>query len=213
MKSINTDNFENTNNNVKKINRKSILKKNKNNVNFEDIEAYNENGYFQKVDHSIPIEPKDERDNDADTYIRRKILFGNKDNTDIENINRRELSKYRDDFFSFRNVVNQTSNDNDVDMVDKMNNTILSGGISKNFGGSKISTIYNALTDGTPKTNQHVLNPWFNNLYQANDAHNGKYLTDNIMRYSNDNLNNGGKPFFNDIYGDDGAYDMPQAVL
>ncbi len=186
------------------------------------LEAYSKAGLYTPFIKG-EIKPRDERDTDPDTYIRRRTLFGNglttyEDGVEVfgkaieEPMNRRELDSYRDDFFAFRNVINQTSND--IDMVDKMNEVETSGGLTNNFKGEKIGDVFDLFTrshDYLKKDGSYENNIRYEQ--QVKNGHNGMYHSKNMWNYASDNVNTGGSAFFNGIYGFDGECDQPQAVF
>lgn len=178
-----------------------------------NLEGYGKSGLYTPFQPG-QIKPKDERDTDPDTYIRRRLLFGNglttyDEGVEVfgkpieESMNRVELDSYRDDFFAFRNVINQTSND--IDMVDKMNEVETSGGLTNNFKGEKIGDVFDLFTRSHDYLKKDT--PFENNIryeQQIKSGHNGMYHSKNMWNYANDNVNTGGKAFYNGIYGYDG---------
>ncbi len=194
---------------VSKTNNKSIEEfKNKNN-NQIGYDYENKDDQYMKVDYSQPFIDKPDWDTDADTYIRKRLIRGNK--YEIEGEDRKELSNYRDKFFAFRNSVNQTSND--IDEVDKLNNLYLEGkgDISKSFQGKTIAQVFDQLTGNQDLYSKKCIRQ-LAPIAEVRAGHNGGMHTGNIWQYDNEKTMNGGE-FFGGIEPSDNTNILQQAVL
>jgi len=192
---------------------------------FESIEGFN------ILDKNLDVAQHtkctvDETEQDADTYIREKLLSGN-DACDLDKTySITERANYRDKFFSFRNDVWQTSKD--VDMVDKIADMYLSGNedVARGYGrGREIKDLFNDLTQYNegltiPKEmnieSDKLTGSPFNRVMNQGEKlvvghNNAKGMSDAQWTYENDKTMNGGK-FYDDIEPHTGKCSLSQAI-
>lgn len=160
-------------------------------------------------------------DNDVqvDDYLRRNLL-SHANICDKDKINkdtdRDTLEKYRNDFFGFKNSVNQTSNTDD--MVDRVNDLYLSGNadISRNHKGVAIKDLFDGLTKGPDIYNGNCVRAadldsiTQEPAYKSNGFRGEAYTRDNWV-YGEEKVTNGGS-FYENIYGRDPEAGDNQAV-
>jgi len=183
---------------------------------FQDAEHFDDLAKNAKNDRCTV----DHTDEDADTYLRKKLLVG--PSYKSAPMNSEELKNYRDNHFAFRNQVWQTSKD--VDMVDKINDMYFSGNDepNRNTRGQKIADLFDGLTQNEDKLYQQcisnsgedsrvqrLVNPSTSTITET--GHNGKFISNINWQYENEKIMNGGQ-FFNNIKPFDGICSVNQAL-
>lgn len=147
--------------------------------------------------------PVQKNDDDVDGFIRRSLLQNAKV-CKAKPDDREDLEKYRNDFFGFRNSINQTSHSDD--MVDRINDMYLSGNsdISRNHKGVAIKDLFDGLTKGNDvQENQCIRMPHVDSVtqdghYKRQGFRGETYTRDNWV-YDQEKVNNGGE-FYGNIY-------------
>lgn len=191
------------------------LMKFENNKNIESFDGSIDGG---NIFHNKKKCTIDTTDNDADIYIRKRLLAGNDDYNKkyLDN----DLKKYRDNHFAFRNNVWQTSKD--VDMVDKINDMYFSGDydLTRNRKGTRISDLFNDLTKNDDKieqtcisnmTSEKGIDRIMNQKAKKINGHNGNMLSDDLWFYKQEKIMNGGD-FYDGIKPFEGNCSVNQAI-
>jgi hypothetical protein len=192
----------------KEINKNQEIKEYLENKFNQNQEGYDHKELYQMIDFTKPFKDKPDWDTDADTYLRKRLVKGNR--YPIKEEDRKDLRNYRDNFFAFRNSINQTSND--IDEVDKLNNLYLEGkgDISKSFQGKTIAQVFDQLTgnlDLYSKKCTRQLAP----VAEVRVGHNGAMHTGNMWQYENEKTMNGGE-FYGGIEPVDNTNILQQAI-
>lgn len=166
------------------------------------------------------------------TYVKEFVLNNNEPCPVMpKELTNEDLQNYRDDFFNFRNKINQSSEG--LSVTDVLNERILAGNgdlsdmndpnnpikLSKNAQGQKISDLYDSLTANAygPYHENCMVSPNFNSTNMSPQykkyVGNGEYYTRDNWAYEKDRIMNGGA-FFNDVTGSDSDdfKDTPQAI-
>jgi len=166
------------------------------------------------------------------TYVKEFVLNNNEPCPTIpKKFTNEDLQNYRDDFFNFRNKINQSSEG--VNPIDILNERILAGQgdladmndpnnpvkLGGNAQGQKISELYDSLTANSygPYHENCMISPNFDTINMSPQykkyVGNGEYYTRDNWAYEKDRIMNGGA-FFNDVTGadSDDFKDTPQAI-
>ena len=153
-----------TPNNIQKVN--NIGKPTSNNI--KKIEKFeNDNLIDKQLNNSEEINKIIDNINcttcktetQVDDYLRRAMLNNSNVCGPTKKYTRQQLDNYRDNFFSFNNSINQSSNNND-DMVDRINEMYLENeDVSRNYSGIPIKDLFDGLVNGTdPYEEQYIKN-------------------------------------------------------
>jgi hypothetical protein len=150
-------------------------------------------------------------DNDADTYIRKRLLSGAEHCNKTYSITSKDAEQYQDKFFGFKNNVWQSSRD--VDLVDKVADMYLSGSsdVAKGYRGRTIGDLFDNLTKGDKPLNNSEVMGNGNNHEELVMGNNANFMNDAQWTYDNEKTMNGGN-FFDNIAPHNGSCSLNQAV-
>lgn len=143
----------------------------------------------------------------TDDFIRRGQLYNANICKEPKQYSRDDLKDYRDDFYSFRNYIQQSSHNDDP--VDIINDLYLSGDydISKNNKGMSIKDVYDSITKSTELYESPCVRmPIVDNVTKTGQylqkGNVGEYYVRDNWMYDHEKVNNGGN-FYKNIYPDD----------